>query len=133
MFRDHQPERSVSPSIRSFRDLKVWNAAVDLAVEVHQLVRHLPRADQFRIGDQLARAATSVAANIAEGYGRRRPAEFIRFIDIANGSRSETETLLEVCVRLGLVLVSGQDRLASQLSAIGKMLTGLRRSILTSR
>ena len=117
-------------TINSYRDLKVWENAVGLTVRIHKLVRGFPRADQFRIGDQLARSVFSIAANIAEGHGRRRPAEFVRFLDIANGSRCESETALEVCVRLELVDPAMKEELLAECHEIGRMVTGLRRSLL---
>jgi four helix bundle protein len=120
-------------TINSYRDLKVWKNAVELTVGIHRLVRGFPRPDQFRIGDQLARSVFSIAANIAEGHGRRRPAEFVRFLDIANGSRCETETALEVCARLELSDNAMKEELLAQCHEIGRMLTGLRRSLLNPR
>lgn len=77
-------------------------------------------------GDQMVRAATSVAANIAEGYGRRRRAEYIRFLDIANGSRCEIETQFEVCSRIEVISGTESEVLHAQSERIGRMLTGLR-------
>jgi four helix bundle protein len=122
----------MSSPIRSYRDLTVWQAALTLAVQVYRLIRELPRPDQFRVGDQLARSATSIAANIAEGHGRRRRAEFVRFLDIANASRCETETHLEICARLGLADSTAIATLVAQLESIGRMVTGLRRSLVRS-
>lgn len=123
----------MSPSISTFRELKVWQASVDLAVRIYNLVRGFPRGDQYRVGDQLARAVISVASNIAEGHGRRRPAEYVHFIDIANGSLCEVVTQLEVCRRIGLVDDEANNKVAEALDSIGRMLTGLRRSILRER
>ncbi len=119
--------------ILSYRDLKVWRDAVHFAVRIHRLVRRFPRADQFRVGDQLARAVTSIASNVAEGYGRRRSLEYLRFLDIANSSRCEAETQLAICVGLELIDFRTNEELLEASQAIGRMLTGLRRSIARTR
>jgi four helix bundle protein len=119
--------------IRSHRDLEVWRKAVDLAVQVHCLVRSLPRAEQFAVGDQLIGCSTSIPANIAEGYGRRRSREYIRFLDIANGSSCELDTRLEVCGRLGLIPREEISALQQEASGIGQMLSRLRQRIHETR
>ena len=115
--------------IRSYRDLEVWQTAVDLAVAVYESSTRLPGADRFRLGDQLIRAAISVAANIAEGHGRRRPAEYIRFVDIANGSLCELETQLEICRRVRALDSQEVEELMADASRIGQMLVRLRQRL----
>ena len=100
---------------------------------MHRFSRRLPPADRFRLGDQLIKSAASIPANIAEGYGRRRRAEYIRFLDIANGSLCELETHFEICIEFGL---AAREELANILLAcggIGQMLTRLRRRLSEGR
>jgi four helix bundle protein len=88
--------------VRSYRDLVVWQRAMDLAVWVHLLSRTLPRT-YYRLADQMQRAATSVASNIAEGSGRNRAREYAHFAAIARGSVREVETQLLLGLCLGLI------------------------------
>jgi four helix bundle protein len=93
----------------------------------------LPKVEQYAIGDQLIGSAISIPANIAEGYGRRRSAEYLRFLDIANASRCELETRLEVCVRVELISREASNDLLSQSEIVGRMLTRLRLRINQTR
>ena len=79
---------------KSFRELVAWQLAFELKSEVITLLQSGPASKDFRFRDQLADAARSVPANIAEGFGRFNPAEIARFVDIARGSLNETENHL---------------------------------------
>ena len=78
--------------LSTYRDLIVWQKAMDLVVESYQLARKLPREERFGLTAQIRDASTSITANIAEGYGRRRRGEYLHFLGIANGSLMELET-----------------------------------------
>ena len=121
------------PTIRSYRDLEVWKRGIELAAAIHRFIRSLPKVEQYAIGDQLIGSAISIPANIAEGYGRRRSAEYLRFLDIANASRCELETRLEVCVRVELISREASNDLLSQSEIVGRMLTRLRLRINQTR
>ena len=79
---------------KSFRELVVWQLAFELKSQVIALLQNGPASKDFRFRDQLADAARSVPANIAEGFGRFNPADIARFVDIARGSLDETENRL---------------------------------------
>jgi four helix bundle protein len=114
-------------SIRSHRDLFVWQKAMDLVVEVYRLTDHFPRAEQYGLVSQMTRAAVSVPANIAEGSGRggsRR--EYSHFLGIARGSLMETETLLELAVRLRYVDEKDATRLFALIDEVSRMLSSIR-------
>jgi len=86
------------PRVRDYRDLLVWQKAMDLVVVVERVCDQLPpRASS--LASQLRRSATSIPANIAEGNGRFSRPEYIRFLSIANGSVRELETHLEIAAR----------------------------------
>src|SRR5208337_3502332 len=72
--------------IKGFQDLEVWRKAHKLVLEIYKLTNVFPRGEQFGIVSQLRRAAYSIPANLAEGYGRRSTKEFLQFVAIANGS-----------------------------------------------
>jgi four helix bundle protein len=90
----------MTSSIKSYRDLRVWQLALDLAPEVYKLAQSLPRYEQYGLADQMRRAVISVPANIAEGQARRHRREFLRYLSIARGSLAELETLLVLAERL---------------------------------
>ena len=116
-------------SIRSHRDLIVWQHGVELAVEAYRLTRSYPDFERFGIAGQTQRAATSVPANIAEGRGRGSSKSFRNFLWIANGSLSELDTHLEVALRLGYVGAAEAEGMNGRMAAIGRMLTKLRHSL----
>lgn len=116
-------ENDVS-QIKDFRDLRVWQRAVDLASAVYVLTRAFPSEEKFGLSNQLRRAVISVSSNIAEGHARTGK-EFRSFLSIARGSVAEVESQLLVAVRFGFV---SADEIATALSysvEIRKMLTVL--------
>lgn len=90
----------MAAKISSFRDLRVWQKAMDLVPEAYRLTAKLPKSETFSLGDQIRRAAVSVPANIAEGHGRQHTKEFLQHLAIARGSLAELHTLLLVAQRL---------------------------------
>ena len=87
-----------------FRELKVWQEAKILAVDVYNLIRSAPLLEQdWGLKDQMQRAAVSIPSNIAEGAARQSTKEFIRYLQIASGSLSELETQLILSINLGLL------------------------------
>lgn len=87
----------------SFRDYAVWNRAISLAKEVHRISELLPNKEMFGLRDQMSRAATSVASNIAEGQARGSAKEFVRFLYISCGSVAEIQTQLILAVEYDYV------------------------------
>ena len=95
---------STSPeSIRTYRDLVAWQLGMELVEMVYRLTGSFPKAEQFGLTSQMRRAAVSIPANIAEGFGRGRKAEFRRFLEIARGSLFELQTHAELARRLGWI------------------------------
>ncbi|HEX6966689.1 MAG TPA: four helix bundle protein [Gemmatimonadaceae bacterium] len=84
----------------AYRNLKVWQKAMDLVLEAYALARRLPANERYGLTSQLQRAAVSVPANIAEGNGRVHPGEYLHHLSIARGSLLELDTHLEVARRL---------------------------------
>jgi four helix bundle protein len=115
--------------VRSYRDLRVWKEAMDLAEACYRLTADFPKAELFGMTAQIRRASVSIAANIAEGYGRERTGAYAQFLRIAQGSVKELETHLLLACRVGLV---GKDSAVSVLDTcdtVGRMLRSLIRSI----
>jgi four helix bundle protein len=114
---------------RSHRDLKVWQIGLDLTETLYRVTASWPNDERFGLVSQVRRAAVSVPANIAEGAGRRTSGEFAHFIGIARGSLAELETLLIIARRLDYVDESVHRALFDELSELGRMATGLLRSL----
>jgi four helix bundle protein len=89
--------------VRSFRDMRVWQSAEDLCVQVYKLTSGFPKHEQFGLTSQLRRAAISISSNIAEGFGRRSAKEKEQFYHHALGSLFEVESQISISVRLGYV------------------------------
>ena len=82
--------------IRSYRDLRIYQRSYQSALEVHRLTLKFPAFERRELGSQLRRASSSIAINIAEGYGRKKsPEDFKRFLVMALGSCDETSVLLD--------------------------------------
>lgn len=90
-----------NPMGKSYRELKVWQRAIELSVAVYRLTGQFPAEERFGLTSQLRRAAVSVASNIAEGYGRASRGEFRQFVGIARGSVLELQTQLVIAKELG--------------------------------
>jgi four helix bundle protein len=105
--------------------LQVWQRAVDFAVEIClDLVPCLPSDEKWALASQMRRAAQSIPANIAEGYGRYTYQETIRFCYIARGSIAETKTHLIMAYRLGYIDETSYHKYLNQLNELVKMLHG---------
>ena len=96
-------------NIKSFEDLEVWQIATDLAVKVYKLVLYFPKDERYGIIDQLKRAVTSIAANIAEGFGRYHYKDSVKFLYNARGSLFEVRSHLLVAHKLGQIPSSKEE------------------------
>lgn len=119
--------------IRSFKDLDVWKLAMDVAERCYGITRSFPRDEMFGQTPQIRRAAVSIAANIAEGYGRDGTATFIQFLRISQGSQKELETHLLLCQRVGLLDIAIAKPLLEDLDRLSRMLRNLIRSLEVKR
>jgi len=115
----------MSGEIKSFRDLIVWQKAMDLTELIYAIVKKFPPDERYALSSQIRRAAVSVPSNIAEGYGRRSTKDYLRFLQIALGSAYELETQLDLTSRFGF---AGEDEVKEALelcTEIEKMLVAL--------
>jgi len=113
----------------SYRDLDVWKCSMDLVIDVYELTRALPPAERYGLASQLRRAATSVAANIAEGNGRMHRKEYAHQVSIARGSISEVITCLEIAQRLGYLSAALVGPVLRKADVISRMLLMLLRAL----
>jgi four helix bundle protein len=117
------------PEIKSYRDLLVWKQAVDLAAAVYQCSRAWSRDELYGLTSQARRAATSVAANIAEGYGRENRGSYVQFLKVAQGSLKELETHLVIANRIEIAGQADTVSLMRQCESVGKLLRALMRKL----
>lgn len=106
---------------------------MELAEGVYSLVKVFPKQEEYRMTSQLARAAVSIPANIAEGFVRGTRKDYGRFISIARGSAAETETLLLLSPRLSLAPSSKVDPLLSLTDEVARMLNSLRQKLASNK
>lgn len=114
-----------------FTQLEVWKSAHQAVLDVYRLTRSFPDDERFVLTSQMRRAAMSVPANIAEGYGRRRPLDKARFYTIGQGSNEELSYYLILARDLGYV--KDVDALSERLDSVGRMLRRLTERTLESR
>ena len=112
-------------TIKSYRDLDVWQKSMDFVEDVYKALSNFPKEERFGICDQIRRAAVSIPSNIAEGFGRDTDTDFAHFLTIARGSLFEVATQLEIASRLGYL--PSDSALFAEVASIGKMLNSLRR------
>jgi four helix bundle protein len=112
-----------------YRDLLVWQAAMQIAEDTYRLTDLLPKHEIYGLTNQLRRAAVSIASNIAEGHGRNSPKEFNHFLGIALGSLAELETQLQLAARLTYLEDNQLTNLLKTTDEAAKMLKGLQKSL----
>ena len=115
--------------MNKFKELLVWQKAIDLAEEVYKLTADFPGTEKFNLESQIKRSVVSIASNIAEGAGRGSKNEFKHFLTIAVGSSYELETQLILSSRLNYTSKERTDELIAKLDEIQKMLIGLQKSL----
>jgi four helix bundle protein len=115
--------------IESYKDLDVWKLAIEQCMQIYKITKSFPKDELYGIISQMRRAATSIPANIAEGYSRRHEKEKIRFINIALGSNAELETHLIVAEKLNYLDNTDNTQLLEINNHIGRSLTNFYRSL----
>lgn len=115
--------------MKSYKELEVWQKPKTLAVSVYKTTETMPRTEQFGLTAQMLRAATSVAANIAEGWGRGSTLEYIHFLLISRASLMELETHLIIAEELHYVRREQLETHQKMIESIGQMLNRLIQSL----
>ncbi|MEW6120477.1 MAG: four helix bundle protein [Pseudomonadota bacterium] len=115
--------------VYSYRDLSVWQLAMQLAESVYAVTRTFPQSELYALANQLQRAVVSVPSNIAEGHARNTTRDYLRFVSIAMGSLTEVETQIELAARLNYLGIEQRDALFTTTDELGRMLQGLRKSL----
>jgi len=116
-------------TMKDFRTLEAWKKSHQLTLSIYQATESLPKSELFGLTSQIRRAVASIPTNIAEGRGRDGEAELGRFLNIAKGSTSEVEYLLQLAHDLNYIETKLHQPLTSQTIEIRKMLHGLMKSL----
>lgn len=115
--------------ITSYRDLKVWQLAMIVAERTYKLTEPFPASELYGMTSQMRRASVSIAANIAEGYGRESSGAYVNFLKTAQGSLKELETHALLAGRVAIAQPDTLQPLLDQCDELGRMLRSLIRSI----
>ena len=119
----------MSDPVRSYRDLRVWQLAMEIAEGCYRVTKSFPKDEMYGMVSQVRRAAVSIAANIAEGYGRDSSGSYVHFLRMSQGSLKELETHLILSGRVELATKDLLEPLLEKCDVLGRMLRSLIRSI----
>ena len=111
--------------IRTYRDLVVWQKAMAYVTSIYEATRTFPKEELYGLVAQLRRSAVSIPSNIAEGFGRRARADYVRFLQIALGSLYETQTQMEIATNLGYLAIQSSAPVYESSREIERMLWSL--------
>ncbi|MBC8257029.1 MAG: four helix bundle protein [Candidatus Marinimicrobia bacterium] len=116
-------------SVNTYRELEVWQKSMKFVTDIYKLTQNFPNNEQFRLTSQFRRSAVSIPSNIAEGFGRRLPKKFIRFLRISISSLFELQTQLEISKNIELIDLNIFDHFYENSRENERMLKGLISSI----
>ncbi len=119
--------------MKDFRGLRVWQEAHALTLNAYRVTAEFPKQELYELTSQIRRCSASIAANIAEGCGRRGNAEFHRFLQMASGSASELDYHLLLARDLEFLPASEYQKLMTALGQLRRMLTSLIRKVALER
>lgn len=115
--------------ITSFKELKTWQHAQELAVDIYKITKLFPDEEKFGLSNQLRRAAVSIGSNIAEGFSRQSAREKVQFYHIAKGSLTEVESQIDLAFRIGYITESDLSAVSDKSQNTGRLLTALLRHV----
>ena len=118
--------------MHNLKELKIWNKAIDLTVDVYKATANFSADERFGLTSQSRRSAVSIPSNIAEGAGRNSNKEFNNFLGIANGSSYELQTQLVISNKLNLLSNDILDDLLKQIDEVQKMTYAFQRTLLNN-
>jgi len=111
-------------TIQRFEDIQSWQEAKKLTVEIYRLTNQNAFSRDFALRDQIRRASVSIMANIAEGFGRKGRKDFMRFLNIANGSALEVQSHLHIAIELGYISSEEFDACYKQAHSVSRLIGG---------
>lgn len=115
--------------MNKLNELKIWNKAIDLTVDVYKATASFPSDERFGLTSQSRRAAVSNPSNIAEGAGRNSMKEFNNFLGIANGSSYELQIQLVIANKLEMLDINLLNPLLSQIDELQKITYGFQQML----
>ncbi len=116
-------------TITTYKDLIVWQKSIELVNEVYAVTRRFPKEEMFGLTNQIRRAAVSIPANIAEGWGRSSTKNYVQFIKISLGSLFELETLIIIAKDQSYIEEHVKNKTSEEIAEIGKMLNKLMQNL----
>lgn len=117
--------------MKSFRELRVWQAAMNLVETIYRATQRFPKQETYGLVSQLQRAAVSIPSNIAEGHTREHIKEYLHHLSMAQASLAELETQLEISRRLKYLLPDELRDLLNEVNSLGRQMYALRNSLTT--
>ena len=111
--------------LRSFKDLKVWQKSYNLCLRVYRISATFPKEERYGLTSQIRRSAVSIPSNIAEGYGRKTTADYVRMLYISYGSICELETQILIAGDLGFIEEGKLDTTKQDIAEIERMLKAM--------
>ena len=115
--------------MHNFKELKIWKNAIDISVEVYELIKKFPETEKYNLSNQMRRSAVSVSSNIAEGAGRNTDKDFLKYLGIAQGSTYELQTQLILSNKLKLITDKDFEDINSSIEELEKMNWGLQKRL----
>lgn len=110
--------------IETFTDLNVWREGHNLVIMIYRITKGFPREEMYSLVDQMRRAAASITANIAEGFGRHGYKEKVQFYYLSKGSLSELKNFILIAKDVGYLKKKHLDELVAQANLVDKLLQG---------
>ena len=115
--------------LKNYKELKVWQKSYQLCLEIYKITARFPKDEKFGLTSQIRRAVVSVPSNIAEGYGRKTTADYIKFLYIAYGSNCELETQIMLSGDLGYIDSAILEGIKDKIHEAERMLKALIKSL----
>jgi four helix bundle protein len=115
--------------LKNYKELKVWQKSYQLCLEIYGITARFPKDEKYSLTSQIRRAVVSIPSNIAEGYGRKTTADYIRSLYIAYGSNCELETQMMLSGDLGYIDRDRLEVILGEINEVESMLKALIRSL----
>jgi len=117
--------------MHNFKNLKVWQKSVDLAVKIYQITAEFPVSEKFGMTSQIRRAGVSIPSNIAEGTAKSSSKSFSNSLEISLGESFELETQMIIAERVSLISNETAQQLEMDISEVQKMIIGFKAKLNT--
>ena len=115
--------------MKGFRELRVWQSAMDLVERVYKHTQRFPKEELYGLTSQIRRAVVSIPSNIAEGHTREHLKEYLHHLSMAQASLAEVETQFEIATRLNYASLNELKEILVETGSLGRQLYALRNSL----